>query len=179
MTRFYTRRGDGGRSLMGTKKLEKTGPFFEAIGILDELNSWLGVCRAEAGKLKSIAGFLKSIQEDLFVAQAELAAVVLEEKPKKVLLSDKISALESIIAEINPAIPEITKFIIPGGSKLSAHLDYARTLARRAERTVLKYLSKPYHSNLPGYLNRLSSALFALARLANFKLKIKEDNPKY
>ena len=88
----------------------------------------------------------------------------------------KTERLEKEIAKIDKVVPPIKKFIIPGGSELSTKLDFARALARRAERDAVRMKASP---DLLQYLNRLSSLLFALARLANFRLKLKEKNPKY
>lgn len=147
---------------MGAKKIAKDDPLFEALGALDELNSWLGFCNYKS---------LKRIQETLFIAQAELGTY-----SKLRVTAEKTRELESEILKIDKIVPQIKKFIIPGGSELSTKLDYARALARRAERAGVKAHVSP---ELLQYLNRLSSYLFALARLANFRLKLREENPKY
>jgi len=174
MTIYYTGKGDKGTSKMGARKMAKSDPLFELLGSLDELNSWLGVCQYKK---------LKAIQEDLFIAQAEIASIAISKiKSQKSKLQIKTNKLEEEIAKIDKIVPTITKFIIPGASELSAKLDYARTLARRAERSALKTneANKATSSaELIQYLNRLSSYLFALARLVNFRLKLKEHNPSY
>ena len=171
MTIYYTGRGDSGKSEMGAKKIAKDDPVFEALGSLDELNSWLGFC-----KLKAKSYNLKAIQDNLFVAQAEIGLKAMGKKSQIKITKSHTQYLEKEIAKIDAIVPPIKKFIIPGGSELSAKLDYARALARRAERAAVRIKASP---ELLQYLNRLSSLLFALARLANFKLKLREKNPKY
>ena len=156
---------------MGSKKIAKDDPLFEALGSLDELNSWLGFCRYKK---------LKSIQEDLFIVQAELATVGMGTKSKIQITNAKTEKLEKEIAKIDKITPQIKKFIIPGASELSAKLDVARAFARKAERAVVAYGKKrKLNPEILCYLNRLSSLLFALARLVNYSLKVKEENPRY
>ncbi len=180
VTRFYTKQGDYGTSILGSKKVSKDDPIFAALGNLDELNSWLAVCRTEAAKLKNVSVILKSIQESLFIAQAEIASVGMGYQPKIKMAAVRTSNLEKEIEKIDQVVPEITKFIIPGGCKLSTQLDFARAIARRAERGIRKYDKiKKLRPELLQYINRLSSILFALARFVNYKLRIKEENPNY
>src|SRR3989344_9379922 len=171
MTIYYTGRGDSGKSEMGAKKIAKDDPVFEALGSLDELNSWLGLC-----KLKAKPYNLTPIQEDLFIAQAEIGLAAMGRKSKIQITKSKTQRLEKEILKIDKIVPQIKRFILPGGSELSAKLDVARALARRAERNAVRIKASP---ELLQYLNRLSSLLFALARLANFRLKLKEENPRY
>ena len=162
MTIYYTGRGDNGKSQMGARKIAKDAPLMEALGALDELNSWLGFCNYKK---------LRPVQETLFIAQAELGMY-----SKLRVKKEKTLELEQEIAKIDKLVPSIKKFIIPGGSELATKLDFARALARRAERTAVK---ARVSADLLQYLNRLSSLLFALARLVNFRLKLKEENPTY
>ncbi|MEK7616329.1 MAG: cob(I)yrinic acid a,c-diamide adenosyltransferase [Patescibacteria group bacterium] len=167
MTIYYTGRGDKGKSEMGEKKIAKDHPLFELLGTLDELSSWLGVCRYKK---------LKQIQEDLFIAQAEIGMKAMGRRYTLRVTRSMTERLQREIMAIDKVVPQIKKFIIPGASELSAKLDYARALARRAERAAVRAKASP---ELLQYLNRLSSMLFALARLVNFRLKFKEENPKY
>ncbi len=177
MTIYYTGRGDKGKSDMGAKKIAKDDPVFEALGSLDELNSWIGLCQ-----LKAKSYNLKAIQEDLFIAQAEIGLATMGRKSNIKITKSKTERLEKEIARIDRIVPPIKKFIIPGASELSAKLDFARALARRAERDAVKANSLKPNTCSPEllqYLNRLSSLLFALARLVNYRLKKKEQNPSY
>ncbi|MGD0976794.1 MAG: cob(I)yrinic acid a,c-diamide adenosyltransferase [Minisyncoccia bacterium] len=175
--------GDKGESVFGKIVLPKSDAIFEALGCLDELNAVIGFCKTEARKNpsaggKKIAGNLHAVQHVLFIIQAEVAAARFNFRFEKRLTEESVVQLEKKIADIDRQIPEITKFVIPGGSELSSRLELARTAARKSERIVVKYKSK-ISPNAITYLNRLSSYLFALARFVNFKLKIKEENPKY
>ncbi len=150
------------------KKFSKSSPQIEALGALDELNSLLGLCKTKADK--SVLKILEEAQNDLFIIQGEVAGG--NNKIKK----NRIIEIEKIIDDIEKKLPKIKNFTISGGTKLSALLDYARAVARRAERRCVaekKFLSPDSLK----YLNRLSSLLFALARLAN--KGIKEKKPKY
>lgn len=183
MTKFYTGQGDKGTSKMGKSEVSKDSGLFQLLGGLDELNSWIGFCRAGAvktPKLKALAGWLKEVQEGLFVAQAEVAALGSGFKPKFKIAVAKTAWLEKIIQEIDKKLPPITKFIIPGASEASSRIDVARVLARKTERAAKALsVSVRLSPELLQYLNRLSSFLFALARWTNYVLKIKEENPSY
>ncbi len=188
-TNFYTGRGDGGKSLYGNQRLPKSSPLFDVLGDLDELDAWLGVCRSiiskkEQFKVKklSLDAILIFIEESLFMLQAEVAAAGFEYSAKefKKITAEKSSFMESIILEIDAKLPPIRNFIIPGGSRMGASLDFARTLARRAERTLVKFGEKKKISDESmAFMNRLSSLFFALARYANDKAGVKETNPSY
>lgn len=187
-TRFFTGMGDAGKVKIGKMEISKADFLFEVLGGLDELNSWLGLCSVEAEKifkrnkaLVNIYRILREIQNTLFIAQAEVATIGLGiEKNDKTITQVKIDYLEDIIKKIDEELPPLKNFIIPGGSELSVHLDIARAVSRRVEKATVRFSKKKNLSaTMLKYLNRLSSALFALARYANFKLGIKEENPTY
>jgi len=119
---------------------------------------------------------IHQIQKDLFIIQAEVAGA------EKTIARPKVLWLEGIIDDAEKELPSIKNFVIPGGSDASAILDVARTMARRTERrvieAVLKGEAKAGGESL-AYLNRLSSLLYALARLTNAKLGFKENSPDY
>lgn len=171
--KFYTRQGDKGESaILGEKsKIAKTGAIFEALGALDELNSYLGVCRASS-KDEKISAAIKGAQENLFIIQAGLGGA------KMLFSENKIKALEQIIDEFSEFVGPITKFTVPGADLASARLDYARAMARLAERRAWAAKEKLSPAAL-AYLNRLSSLLFVLARYASKKAGWSEDHPKY
>jgi cob(I)alamin adenosyltransferase len=151
---------------------------------LDELNSWLGFCRAaKNGKVKGdidVAESLRKIQEELFIVQAEIAVLVFEYPSGPKLNPTHREALEALIKRIDTVLPPLTKFIVPGASERSARLDVARTLARRAERRIVALsLAQKVSPDVLSYMNRLSSVIFALARYANHIEGVSEDNPKY
>ena len=173
---LYTRKGDGGttKTLHCDQRLSKSSTIAEALGALDELNSWLGYCRA---KFTSSTTTLLAVQHNLFIIQAEVAGA-----PGKTIVVDKVVALEKIIDEIEKELPPIKSFFIPGATESGALLDCARTLARRAERRVVAVKENgkvPLGDSSLAYLNRLSSLLYALARLANHRSGIREEAPHY
>lgn len=174
--KYYTGAGDKGKStLFGCNiRITKNDKTFFALGALDELNSYIGVCKAHT-KDKALKKILKKVQENIFIIQADVASP--KRKIATPLKIEKVRELEKDIAIYAKKIGVITKFILPGGTPLSAHLDYARALARSAERKIvgLKHMNEATLT----YLNRLSSLLFVLARYANKKAGISEDNPSY
>ncbi|MDP2668501.1 MAG: cob(I)yrinic acid a,c-diamide adenosyltransferase [bacterium] len=172
--KFYSGKGDKGTTtLFGSgKRIPKTNKIFETLGALDELNSYLGVCVSLA-RDKKVKKILIEVQENLFILQAELGGAKV-----KPLGQEKLELLEKTTDNFGDKVGIITKFTLPGGSPLSAYLDYARTLARRAERIYLM-VSPSSTNRAAAYLNRLSSLLFVLARYSNKKTGIKENNPSY
>ncbi|MGB9675184.1 MAG: cob(I)yrinic acid a,c-diamide adenosyltransferase [Candidatus Nanoarchaeia archaeon] len=168
-TKAYTRAGDGGESWLFGRKLPKTAFEFEALGVIDELNSILGFCRIVASK--NTSDILKKIQHELFILGADIA------KGTKMLSQKHVTEMEAIIDKINVTLPELKKFIIPGGTEASARLHIARTVARRAERRILmlKKIRKQFNPAIGPYINRLSSLLFVLARYENINAKAKEE----
>lgn len=177
---LYTRKGDTGTSgLVGTKeRFEKDSDCYEALGTLDELNCLLGLCRSYTRKQHveeiDTAKEIKNIQENLFIVQAELAG------SDKSLQENHVQGAEHTIDSIEQLIPPRHTFVIPGETALSAWLDYARAVSRRAERSVLRsHKTRPVSAMTRAYLNRLSSLLYALARLAVAYENIQEDAPSY
>lgn len=177
---FYTGKGDKGRSYIGKKSVDKTCVEIEALGNLDELNSLLGLIKSEKVS-KEVKKHLHNIQEKLFIIQAQLATLLMKMKYKApVLKKEAIKNIEKIIQKIEREVKPAKKFIIPGGHSTSAWLDYARSVARKTERSVLQTLKK---KKVPpetlAYLNRLSSLLFALARYEMKKRNKQEKHPQY
>jgi len=185
---LYTRKGDKGTTKFfptkGRKRISKASLVAEALGSLDEVNSFIGLCKVKAQESDLRVGkqglalhdILETIQQNLFIAQAELVGA------KKKILKRKVTEMEKIIDTIDKEIPPITSFSIPGGVELSSLLDVARTVARRMERnvtTVCDAKERKVSIHTRSYLNRLSSLLFALARLVNCKSGIKEKKPHY
>lgn len=172
---LYTGRGDGGdTSFFGAEgRVSKADPAVEALGALDELNSLLGVCRSKTPA--DVAEFLRSLQHDLFIVQAEVAGA-----PKSMTL-EKVVRLEEKVAEIESQLPPIKTFFVPGATEAGAFLDLARTVARRAERRLVALKDGGGSVGVPGlkYLNRLSSVLYALARQVTQTSGITEEPPTY
>jgi cob(I)alamin adenosyltransferase len=177
---LYTRTGDEGMSgLFGTsERFSKGSPIYEALGAVDELNSLLGVCRADAHRLPAgsvdVAKALMQAQECLFVVQAELAGA------DKFLTPGQTETLEAMIERLENALPCRRGFVISGATHFSALCDLARAVARRAERAVAR--AEEMRSISPAtraYLNRLSGFLYALARYAAAVEGTPERSPSY
>jgi len=175
---YYTGKGDKGTTKLFNSKdrVDKGEQIFEVLGSLDELNSWLGLTFVEAEEGLEILEIIRKTQNDLFTCQAHFA------RSEVKIPKDFVSSLEEKIAQISNKIKPRASFVLSGGSKLSASLDVARTLARRAERQALKLSDedkKEVVETVFIYLNRLSSLLYVLARLANDIYEAKESVPKY
>lgn len=179
-TKFYTGKGDKGSVKFGNKEISKDDILFDVLGGIDDLNAWVGFCRVETDKLDlekiKVTSVLRKIQEHLFIAQAETAAIGFEIKSKIKINKAKIVYLENNIKKIDKILPKLEDFVIPGGSEVSARLEVARTKAREVERRLVQFSDSP---SLLKYFNRLSSFFFALSRYVNHELGIKEDNPEY
>ncbi len=181
---LYTRKGDKGTTTTFgcDQSISKSSAITEALGALDEVNSFLGVVKtgSTAGDSSlgqtSFADITHQVQEDLFIVQAEIAGA------DKVIGQSQVERVESAIAMIEKSLPQIKTFFVSGGTELAAKLDFARTLARRAERRVVAVSEEGKVKISPAtlvYLNRLSSLLYALARLSNHIYGKNEESPKY
>lgn len=181
---LYTAKGDDGRTkLFGCdQRISKSSTIAEALGSLDEINSLLGWCKVKADnqtfKISNIdiVVIIDNLQQDLFIIQAQLAGA------DKELSQEHLEIIENKIAEIEKSLPLIKTFFVAGGTELAVILDYARTVARRAERRVIAVndegLIKMSAISL-SWLNRLSSLLYVLARLANYEAGVNEKAPRY
>jgi len=179
---LYTRKGDKGDTyFFGSKKrVSKDSAQAEALGALDEINTLLGVCRAQSKSFeykvieKSLADIIKQVQEDIFIIGAIIAGA------DKKITDEKIKFLENIVDNIENKLPPIKTFFLPGGTKLSAFFDNARAVSRRTERRVVSYAdTAKVDKNVLQYLNRLSSLLYALVRIINSEEKVEETPPSY
>ena len=172
--KIYTRKGDDGTTgLWYGGRVEKFAGRPEAYGSVDEAASELGLCRAAAERGGEVYADILRFQNELFVAGAELATAPvaadrLEPGVSKVT-PDMVERLESDIDRYMERVTLPPKFVIPGGSELSARLDVARAAVRRAERRVseLKHAGELADDTVLTYLNRLSDAIYALARFAD------------
>jgi cob(I)alamin adenosyltransferase len=181
---LYTGKGDNGttKTFGCDQRISKSSAIAEALGAVDEINAFLGVVKIEGGSTRAVGGLdyhalLSFVQQDLFVIQAELAGA------DKRMERARVAKAESWVNAIEKELPPITSFFVSGGTKLGALCDVARTVARRAERRVVAALlsnpAKESHMELLAYMNRLSSVLYALARLANFRAGAAEEKPRY
>ncbi|MDP2641501.1 MAG: cob(I)yrinic acid a,c-diamide adenosyltransferase [Candidatus Yanofskybacteria bacterium] len=175
---FYTGKGDQGESHIGAKKYPKDSPVLEALGELDELNSFIGWVRSYKGT--ELGRQLKNVQETLFIIQARVGHLLAPEYPGPELAESKIRELEQAIEEIEAKLQPERGFVIPGADPVSAQLDILRAVSRRVERAVFRlHKENPLPQEILTYLNRLSSYFFALARLQVFSEEVKESKPKY
>lgn len=171
---IYTKKGDRGktsliRAIKGRRKISKADLRLETIGAVDELNSYLGLTRSSSTS-KEINSIIKDIQNDLFIIGSVLGGSTLR------LYKTKIRKLEKIIDRVEGKLPVLRKFIFPGGTELSSRLHYARSLARKAERRLVGLDDRDRNNpSILAYFNRLSDALFILARKANFDSLVKEE----
>jgi cob(I)alamin adenosyltransferase len=177
--KVYTRTGDGGETgLVDGSRVGKDHPRVAAYGDVDELNAVLGLVRAEAGS-GALDGLLRGLQRDLFAIGAQLAdpqARVGERKAKAAVTPDHVSRLEAAIDEREAGLPPLRAFILPGGSRSGALLHLARTVCRRAERSVVALSrEEEVDPQVVVYVNRLSDLLFVLARDANQAQGTSED----
>lgn len=174
--KVYTKRGDkGNTSLFGGTRVGKSSPRIKAYGTVDELNSLIGVA-ASHGVTDHGEQLIKKVQEDLFVLGSDLATPPDYKERIDRLGEDAVDFLEKAIDEMEEELDPLKNFILPGGSKQGATLHYARTVCRRAERSVVACAEKEDISEIPvKYLNRLSDFLFVLGRYENKQAGISED----
>lgn len=167
LTKIYTKGGDKGKTSLGTgERVSKSSSRIDAIGHVDETNAWVGVCALDATGIEKED--LVSIQHDLFDLGGDLCMPEQSEKKKLKVITGRISWLEKKIDAYNKSLPPLKSFILPGGSPLSAHLHLARTVARRAEREVIRLSElEGVNPDVVAYLNRLSDYLFVLCRAMN------------
>ncbi len=163
LSKIITRTGDTGTTGLGDgSRVAKDSARIEALGAVDELNSWIGLLRATPSLPAETGTWLLRIQHDLFDLGGELAI------PGHAAVTDShVDQLESLVGELNGRLPPLKEFILPGGSEAAARCHVARTLARRAERRcwTLARSEGVETTTALVYLNRLSDLLFVLARV--------------
>lgn len=177
LTKIYTRTGDSGTTALGDfSRTSKTDIRLQAYADTDETGAVLGVAMT-ADIPEKMAPIIRRVQNDLFDVGADLCVPLAQEykfEPLRVK-SEWIDELERDIDIFNADLPNLTSFILAGGTPAAAHLHHARTVSRRAERTAWAAIDA-YGTEADGqgvnpltakYLNRLSDLLFVLARAAN------------
>lgn len=174
--RIYTKTGDKGKTSIIGGRVDKDDTRVEAYGTVDEVNCFVGqaITELDGDLFKDILEDLEKIQHELFDCGGVLADI--SEKRSQMLHQESIDYLEKKIDEFIAEAPELERFILPGGSKPSASIHIARTITRRAERLVVKLLkADPKTPEIAlKYLNRLSDYFFALARVMNHRLQVKD-----
>lgn len=167
--KIYTKTGDQGiTGLIGGERVKKNDPRVEAYGTIDELNALLGVCRT-FNKHDLLEIILQRLQQELFSLGAYLATPLHKKSASKNVTDLQVKQLEQWIDTLESRLEPLKNFIVPGGSTLSAHLHFARTVCRRAERAIVSLGKKEKMDTLLlPYINRLSDLLFIMARYGNF-----------
>jgi cob(I)alamin adenosyltransferase len=170
LDRIYTRTGDEGQTgLASGRRVSKDHPRLECCGAVDELNATIGVARLEAAGSPELDAALLRVQHELFNLGSLLATPLAALGARQARPDEAaIERLESEIDRATAALPALTSFVLPGGSRLAAALHVCRTVCRRAERRVVTLdRAEPVDPLALAYLNRLSDALFVWSRLAN------------
>ena len=186
LTRIYTRTGDAGQTrLSDLSPVDKTDPRVEAYGDVDEANSVIGVAVASGGMPDDVAVVLRRVQNEMFDLGADLSTPLRvptssDPPPQLRITQEYVIRLEAWCDQFGGPLPNLTSFILPGGTPAAAQLHLARTVVRRAERAAWAAV-EAYGTEAVGdpqppggvstlaitYLNRLSDLLFILGRIAN------------
>jgi cob(I)alamin adenosyltransferase len=163
LTKIYTRTGDAGETGLGDgSRVAKDSARIAAIGDIDELNSAVGLVLAEELPA-AVRAALEGVQHDLFDLGGEVCI------PGHAMIGeDHVARLEKLLDEYNAKLPALKEFILPGGTRAAAAAHLARTVCRRAERSLVA-LGRKEKVGVPArqYLNRLSDLLFVLGRALN------------
>ena len=178
--KIYTKTGDGGDTgLIDGSRVQKDDPRVSAYGDIDELQAMLGVIKSGLPAGPPLGTLLMTIQKDLFSLSARLADPkdkIAQRKEKVVTGDARIEALEREIDQREAELPPLKAFILAGGGPTGAQLHLARTICRRAERSVVGLARQVSIDPVIGtYLNRLSDLLFVMARHENHKAELPED----
>lgn len=162
LTKIYTRTGDSGQTGLGiNERIDKDSLRISAIGDIDELNSTVGFLIESLPETSDVREQLRLRQHDLFDLGSELAM-----PGYKLLDENLVKDLEALIDALNEQLPPLENFILPGGSESAARAHMARSICRRAERTIISFNrnEETPHLLAQTYLNRLSDYLFVLSR---------------
>jgi len=172
IVKIYTRTGDRGETaLLGGTRVSKAAPRVAAYGEVDELNAWLGLVRAGTDD-DQVKGMIEQMQRDLFAIGSRLAdpaGKVTDRVAKTAVNASDITRLEQWIDQLETEVPPLRRFILAGGSLDGASLHVARTVCRRAERTIVGLGADQIEPDVLEYLNRLSDLLFVMARAVNHR----------
>ncbi|MFN8040294.1 MAG: cob(I)yrinic acid a,c-diamide adenosyltransferase [Acidimicrobiales bacterium] len=165
--KIYTRKGDDGTTgLLFGGRVAKDSPLPVAYGAVDEAQAALGVARAEAEPGSELDDLLVHLERDLWVAMSELATEPHNraklEPGTSLVTEPMVERLEQLIDDLTGRFEAPTEFVVPGGTRVAAQLDVARTVVRRAERDALA--AEVAGSAVGPYLNRLSDLLWTMAR---------------
>lgn len=173
LNRIYTRTGDAGQTRLATgQPVSKTDLRVEAYGAVDEINACVGLARIHTTADPELDAMLGRIQNELFDLGADLATPPKPDEAEGAalrILDSQIARIEAEIDALNEHLPDLTSFILPGGTPAAAALHLARTVCRRAERDAVRLVEagEPVSGPALRYLNRLSDFLFVASRRAN------------
>ncbi len=173
LTRIYTRTGDDGTTALGDlSRVRKTSERLAAFADVDESNAAIGAVLALGSVPDDVRELLTRVQNDLFDIGADLCTPVAADPPYQPLriTGDYVTRLEHACDAYNERLAPLASFVLPGGTPAAALLHVARTVVRRAERSVWALLeAEPEQTSRAPvlYLNRLSDLLFILCRVAN------------
>jgi cob(I)alamin adenosyltransferase len=177
LTKIYTRSGDDGTTSLGSRaRVPKESLRVSAYGTVDELNSVLGVALAH-GLVARLAETLPVIQNELFHLGSDLCFLEEDKETYQIpqIEARHVTALEELIDEMTAVTGSLENFILPGGVLGAAQLHVARTVCRRAERLVIALSrEEAVGAFVIPYLNRLSDALFVMARYENKRRGVAE-----
>ena len=171
--KVYTKKGDSGTtSLLSGRRVSKLYPEIKAVGVLDELNSFVGLLRTE---YKPEGNLLEQTQWNLFNA----GSMIINDNNSPIVnvTESDIEKLENVMDTLNEELPDLKNFIIPNGSKAVSYAHICRTICRRAEIEVLNCLVMENTERvaiITKYLNRLSDFFFVLARYIGHKENVNE-----
>jgi cob(I)alamin adenosyltransferase len=169
LSRIATGTGDKGTTgLFDGTRVPKTHPIIAAFGDVDELDAAIGVAATMAER-DTMRYALQALQQDLFALKSDLATPMESQKEAARLSEEAVGALDRRIDDLEGQLPQLRRFILYGGTPCASHLQLARAIARRAERSAWAAHQGGTQVNPHAlvYLNRLSDYLFLLARLAN------------
>lgn len=163
LSQIATRTGDAGTTGLGDgRRVDKDSLRIQALGDVDELNSFIGLLMCEAMP-DDVRSALMDIQHDLFDLGGELCIPGFDN-----IKDSQVTRLDELLAHYNATLPRLAEFILPGGSKAASLAHVCRTVARRAERTVVTLgKEETVRPLVRQYLNRLSDLMFVLARVLN------------
>ena len=177
-SKIYTKTGDkGNTALIGGTKVPKSHLRIDAYGTVDELNSYIGLCRDVLSDEQSRA-ILLEIQDRLFTIGSSLACDPAKEPKMRIpdLKETDVALLETEMDRMNETVPAMKSFILPGGHPGLSHLHIARCVCRRAERCCVRLQldTTEVEAIVLQYINRLSDYLFVLARYTGYRLNVAE-----
>jgi cob(I)alamin adenosyltransferase len=169
---IYTKTGDDGTTaLYGGKRISKGDPKVEAYGSIDELTSFIGLVISHLSQKDLLRHFFITVQEDLMIIGGVLAGWTGDITP----LEKQVEKMEAYMDTFGRRLPPLTTFILPGGTTKASYMHVARSVCRRAERTIVRLTQNhTQYATIAKYLNRLSDLFFIYARVLNKKAHKKE-----